>query len=625
MSKIRILPENLSNKIAAGEVVERPASVVKELVENALDAQSDRITVEVKSGGRSLIRVSDNGSGMHRDDALLSLERYATSKIYTDEDLFAINTLGFRGEALPSIASISKFEIITRQGAADSGTRLFVDGGSLKAVEEVGAPPGTMITVKQIFFNTPVRRKFLKTVSTEMGHVADTLARIAMGRPDVRFRLLHNGRIVKEWSAASDPALRVADILGTGINDDLLPVEGSRPEVTVSGWMLSGRSTRSTSRGIYIYVNNRFVKDRVIRHAVIAGFSGRLMKGRFPVVAIFVTVPPEQVDVNVHPTKHEVRFSEQKAVHDAIENAVAEALKASDRSGWETVPAANVSSAATGLKGSFGRPQNFQPGKRVAERTADFKRSRPKDLRPGSQAVFGDKDKETPNVTATESLKSNNFKPTDSSQFSRLSDDQAQLWEAHPFSQLKIIGQFHDTYIICESAEGLVLLDQHAAHERVAFEALKKAAVEKQAPAQRLLMPESLELGFREAAALENCCPPLAHIGFEIEPFGVNAYVIVSIPALLAKAEAAPLVREIVEKYVVVGMPDDPGTILDPCIELMACHSVIRANQSLSREQVRALLEQLDGCENPSHCPHGRPIWIKWSLQELGKLFKRMV
>jgi len=623
MSKIRILPENLSNKIAAGEVVERPASVVKELVENALDANSDRITVEVKSGGRALIRVADNGEGMNRDDALLSLERYATSKIFTDQDLFAINTLGFRGEALPSIAAVSKFEIVTRQTQADTGTRIFVEGGKIKAVEEVGAPPGTMITVKQIFFNTPARRKFLKTVPTEMGHVADTLARIAMGAPDVRFRLLHNGKAIKEWSASSDPALRVADVLGTGVSGDLLPVNSSRPEVAVFGWVLSGRNTRSTSQGIYIYVNNRFVKDRVIRHAVIAGFSGRLMKGRFPVAALFVKVPPDQVDVNVHPTKHEVRFSNQKGVHDAIEKAVDAVLRASDRSGWEYRPASSQTfQNSTGL---YSETQSHEKSeRRVSEQPVAFKREDLTGKGPNDRLAPFSAVTTPPDKFVSDNRVANKPAPPDLSEINRSVGGQDQLWASSPFSKLKVIGQFYDTYIVCEAVKGLVLIDQHAAHERVAFDELKRAAAQKQAPAQRLLMPETVELGYREAAALDKLLSALAQVGFEIEPFGTNAYVISSVPALLAQAEAAPLVREIVEKCVAVGIPDDPGQILDPCIELMACHSVIRANQALTFEQSKTLLQQLDGCENPSHCPHGRPTWISWSVKELEKMFKRI-
>jgi DNA mismatch repair protein MutL len=348
---------------------------------------------------------------------------------------------------------------------------------------------------------------------------------------------------------------------------------------------------------------------------VIAGFAGRLMKGRFPVAALFVKVPPDQVDVNVHPSKHEVRFSNQKGVHDTIERSVAATLQASDRSGWEYKPAVS-SPGSMDTRGDSGNSRWGKAGKAVAERPLDFA---PLESQPATR----DKVSETAHPGMSERLPKHNFKPSDRTGFGRALDQPQQLWESHPFSELKIIGQFHDTYLVCESARGLVLIDQHAAHERVAFEELKKAASAEQAPAQRLLMPENLELGFREAAALEKLLLPLARVGFEIEPFGTNAYVISSVPALLAQAEAAPLVREIVEKYVAVGIPDDPGRILDPCIELMACHSVIRANQALTPEQARVLLRQLDDCENPSHCPHGRPTWIKWSVKELEKLFKR--
>jgi DNA mismatch repair protein MutL len=282
-SKIKILPEILSNKIAAGEVVERPSSVVKELVENALDANSTRIIVEVEKGGRSLIRVSDNGEGMGHDDALLAIERYATSKIYKDQDLFSIKTLGFRGEALPSIASVSRFSLMTRDKKAEAGTEIIVEGGKIKNVSDVGAPTGTMITVKQLFFNTPARRKFLKTINTEMGHIADTMANIALGWPHVQFKLLHNAKTVKSWSLASDHVDRIADVLGKGVKDDLHRIQFGESNLSVAGWISDPRVTRSTSRGIYLYVNGRFVRDRTIQHALLSGYTSRLMKGRFPV------------------------------------------------------------------------------------------------------------------------------------------------------------------------------------------------------------------------------------------------------------------------------------------------------------------------------------------------------
>ncbi|MCP4692519.1 MAG: DNA mismatch repair endonuclease MutL [Desulfobacterales bacterium] len=331
MTRIHILPEILTNKIAAGEVVERPASVVKELVENALDAESDRIIIEVKKGGRSLIRVSDNGVGMSRDDALLSLERYATSKIRTDADLFSIGTLGFRGEALPSIASVSRFSLVSRDEASTAGVEILVQGGKFKKVVETGAPRGTMVTIRDLFFNTPARRKFLKTINTEMGHIADVAARAALGRPDVLFRLIHNGKTVKNWPAASDPADRVADVVGKEAANNLFPMEFSENGITATGWTASSRIARRTSSGIYFFVNGRFVRDRMAQHALFEGYAGRLMKGRFPVAILFLNLPFDQVDVNVHPTKNEVRFSRRNAVYNAIKAACFKALQGEDR------------------------------------------------------------------------------------------------------------------------------------------------------------------------------------------------------------------------------------------------------------------------------------------------------
>lgn len=331
MSKIRILPDILSNKIAAGEVVERPASVVKELVENALDAESSRIVVEIKNGGRSLIRVSDNGAGMHRDDALLSIERYATSKILSDSDLFDIRSLGFRGEALPSIASVSKFKMVTRDRDSETGTEIIVEGGKILNVAEVGTPVGTQISVEDLFFNTPARRKFMKTVATEMGHIAEGVSAAALGWPAVHFQLLHNGRAVKSWPSTKEPFDRVMDVLGREIRHDLHPISFSDPRVSIQGWVASPRLTRKTSRGISTFVNHRFVRDRTIQHALMEAYSGRLMKGEFPVAVLFLRVPAEAVDVNVHPTKHEIRFIDPKEIHAAIITAVKKAFEPADR------------------------------------------------------------------------------------------------------------------------------------------------------------------------------------------------------------------------------------------------------------------------------------------------------
>ena len=336
MSKIKILPEILANKIAAGEVVERPASVVKELVENALDAGSTRIMIDIEKGGRSLIRVSDNGSGMGRDDALLALERYATSKIYKEQDLFRIRTLGFRGEALPSIAAVSRFSLVSRDPSADAGTEIRVEGGKITDVTEVGAPKGTMVTIRQLFFNTPARRKFLKTIGTEMGHIGDNVGSIALGHPGVQFRLSHNDNIVKDWPSTSAPFDRVVDVLGGDLKNTLHPIEFQNNTVTISGWISSPRSTRRTSRGLFIYVNGRFVRDRIVQHALFEGYSQRLVKGQFPIAALFIKVPFDEVDVNVHPTKNEVRFARQREVHEAVRQAVAQTLFEAEKTSWGT-------------------------------------------------------------------------------------------------------------------------------------------------------------------------------------------------------------------------------------------------------------------------------------------------
>ena len=611
MSKVQILPEILSNKIAAGEVVERPASVVKELIENALDAGSTRITVEVEKGGRSLIRVADNGSGMSRDDALLAIERYATSKIYTDTDLFAIKSLGFRGEALPSIASVSKFSLISRDRMSDAGVEILIEGGRIRNVGDVGAPVGTMITVRQLFYNTPARRKFLKTINTEMGHIGDMLASMALGWPQVRFRFLHNGRVVKDWPEVSNPVDRVAALFGRDNQNNLLPIDLEAEAVCLSGWICSPRAVRSTSRGIYVFVNGRFVKDRIVQHALFQGFGTMLMKGRFPLAVLSLQVPPDQVDVNVHPTKHEVRFAHQKQVHDAVASAVASALDRFDRSKWgagdHTQEETGAVSFSVPEAGHRYRPPENPPVGFGANKVADAPR-----------VPMGEP------VSAAGYQKSDTLPPA-SNLPSSPPVPQPSLWQPSFFQDLRIIGQLRNTYILCESKEGLILIDQHAAHERVLFEQLKQRQKSSTPVVQRLLMPETVELGYREAAMLEKMIPALHSAGLDIDPFGGNTYVVKGVPALLAGREAGSLIAELVETAADTGIIGDAGKMLDHCLEIMACHGAIRAHQALSQEQIQALLKQLDRCENPSNCPHGRPTWIKWTPRFIEKAFGRIV
>ena len=603
MSKIRILPESVSNKIAAGEVVERPASLVKELVENALDADSTRIVIEVEKGGRRLIRVSDDGVGMGRDDALLALERYATSKIAGDADLFSIRSLGFRGEALPSIAAVSHFSIVTREKPAEAGTQIRVAGGKIEQVADAGAPPGTMVTVENLFFNTPARRKFMKSVTTEMGHIADTVAAIALGRPAVHFRLTHDGRTIKSWPAAADRLERIVDVLGAGLREDLYPVDRQTAAGAVSGWVSDPKQFRSTSRGVFVFVNGRHVRDRVILHALFAGYRQRLVKGQCPVATLFVTVPYDQVDVNVHPTKNEVRFARQRDIHDLVQAAVAETLDRSDRPRW-------------GRSAETPRPAFVQRDSRVAEaREIVYEAHKGREGDAGAGSGGAEAAQAAAVRVGLPGARANQPEAVDARP--------AALWQETAFGGLRVIGQFLNSYVVCESDDGLVLLDQHAAHERILYERLKRRADSLRKEAQRLLVPETIELSLHEAVVLERLAAEFDRLGLEIEPFGATTFVVRSVPAMLAGRDVAPLIREIAETLTAKGFGEGLQGVVDESLKLMACHGAVRARQSLSDRQVRELLQELDGCENPSHCPHGRPTWLRWSVRELEKAFKR--
>jgi DNA mismatch repair protein MutL len=595
VSFIRILPEILSNKIAAGEVVERPASVVKELVENSLDAGSTRIVIDVESGGRGLIRVSDNGSGMSRDDALLCIERYATSKIITEKDLFAIKTLGFRGEALPSIAAVSRFVLETRATGDETGTRLEIEGGKIRNVSEVGVPEGTMVAVRDLFFNTPARRKFMKGSGTETAYIADTLAGMALGWPQVRFSFLHNGRNVKNWPSVSDSLERAVDILGRDIHKDLRPLSFQSDTLRISGWVGLPGIERATSRGIYIFVNRRIARDRTVQHALFEGYSGRLMKGRFPVAVIFITVPEDQVDVNVHPAKSEVRFVCQKTVHEAVIKAVSDALARNPDPRWAGPPQRLLSVPSS--EKERGEEKRFGVGEPI------------RSYEPSEMQFHSGKGYPLEEVQAE-------IRPP-------VSDEQASLWEKRRFSDLRIIGQVHGTYILCETGNGFLLIDQHAAHERVVFEQFKHRGSSRSA--QRLLIPETLDLGHVEAELMKQLIPVLKETGFEVEPFGGHTFVIHSVPELLEGKNCGPLLTEMAEKTAEIGvsLAADTRRVTDECLKLIACHGAIRAGQTLLLPEMQHLLFQLDQCLDPHHCPHGRPTWIQWDLRFLEKSFGR--
>jgi len=623
MPDIRILPEIISNKIAAGEVVERPCSVVKELLENAIDAKSKSITLEIEKGGTNLIRVSDNGCGMSKDNALLAIERYATSKIFTDQDLFSIKTFGFRGEALPSIASVSKFTLTTSQKDSDVGTRIYISGGKLMDVSDTGSPLGTMIEVKNLYFNTPARKKFLKSLNTEMGHIADIFSGIALGNPKIKFKLFHNNNLIKNFSSIDNMFDRVLEVLGKDIANNLCKVFFKQNNIQISGYISDPSLTRSTSQKIRLFVNNRMVTDKAIVSAIFRGYRGRIMKARFPLAILFLTLDFNKVDVNVHPAKLQVRFSNQQDVYSAVTSSVEKALINIEKKRFQPY-GISIQKPRQKIDESlfeWNKEKNISQNISVCEDELKFDLPL-KDTFSKNKTKFNAENhyEFNKNIKSSRKIsKQNNPEKLKSLFPSSLSDFDT--------SNFSIIGQVFATYIILESNNNIILIDQHAAHERIIYEKLKKSSF---SPcSQSLVVPETLELGLKEADIIENIIPELLSLGIEIEPFGNTTFIIKAIPAIIDNKEIKPLIYEMIEKIIELRINPKHAALkpewLDKCLILMSCHSALRGNHILNHTQMEKLFYDLEKCENPNYCPHGRPTKIKWEKAEIEKLFKRIM
>lgn len=601
---ITILPESLTNKIAAGEVVERPASVIKELIENSLDAGATDISVEINSGGRRRIRVTDNGHGMSREDALLSLERHATSKIRVDSDLDKIVTLGFRGEALPSIASVSRFSLATRESASPEGTEIIVEGGRVRDVRACGMASGTVIAVEQIFYNLPARLKFMKSAETEAGHVADVVARMAVSRPDVSFLCTSDDRELLRLQR-SDLQRRLAQVVGRESSRHLYPVKSGDEYAAITGYISGPALARSGTQAIYTYINGRFIRDKVVQHAVMQAYRGVIDRGRYPVVALFIELEPGEVDINVHPTKHEVRFRRQSVVHDAIQEAVEEVLR---RSPWLAAqPAVPI-------------PLSVSTGQAYRERIAAASQaslalpSRPA-YRPQQVEETGAASEEPSALPERTTMISETPAPFQS--------DRPPVGTAGYFSSLSIIGQFHSEYILCQSDAELVIIDQHAASERVAYQILKQQCQSGGIESQRLLFPVTVELSFSEVAAANRFSRDLTAIGFELEPFGGTTIIVSSVPRLVASRDPILLIRDVLADLERFGTSTAFNDALESLLSRIACHSVIRGTHPLEGQQIKELLHRMDLTDFAASCPHGRPVSHAVSLAELQKIFKR--
>jgi DNA mismatch repair protein MutL len=596
MSRIRLLSETVASQVAAGEVVERPASVVKELVENSIDAAAHKIDIFIRRGGISLVRVIDNGCGMDRDDALLSLERHATSKIRSVADLEAIGTLGFRGEALPSISSVSRFRLTTREAKAVAGTEIVVNGGKIDIVRDGGEAPGTQVEVRSLFYNVPARRKFLRAENTESRNIEHQLHLQAIGHPQIAFTFARDDRVVFQLPSTATLNDRIRDLYGKELLEQLLPVKGCSSQIRISGLIGRAGLSRQTRSQQLVFVNGRAIESPVITAAMREGYHTALMKGQYPVTFLFLELDPGAVDVNVHPAKREVRFRDPNGIREAVVRAIQETL-AGGRSDWQQKfqppPPTTVSQAGVNLTL---RPQVSAP--EISEREL-----------PICNLGSGD----SPNRHSMGSQISPAAAPKLSSGDS--SNRQVQ--------QLQIIGVLNKLYVLMENADGLVLVDQHAAHERILFEELRRRMEEQGVPSQKLLLSQTFELPPRDADWIEQNMDVLQKMGIGIESFGPNTFKIDSLPGFLNVTDGAQFMRKVIDDLKSATDRSSPLRLGEEMIARTVCRHAVKANDPLRYREVEKLIQDLLACDLPYCCPHGRPTMIQISNTELEKKFGR--
>ncbi|HAN81352.1 MAG: DNA mismatch repair protein MutL [Gammaproteobacteria bacterium] len=585
-SPILVLSPRLANQIAAGEVVERPASVVKELVENALDAGSTQIDIDCEAGGVGRIRVRDNGHGISSDELTLALSRHATSKISDLDDLEAVSTLGFRGEALASIASVSRLDL-TSAIEGEAGSTVSVEGREMTAIVEPSPHPrGTTVDVRDLFFNTPARRKFLKTEKTEFGHIDTIISRQALSRFDVGFRLVHQSRVTRQLTPAlsgNAQTARVSQLLGSGFMDAALSVDASATGLSLKGWSCRATFNRAQADSQYVFVNGRFVRDRLITHALRQAYRDILFHGRHPCFLLYLELDPAQVDVNVHPTKNEVRFRDSRLIYDFLLRTVSRAL-ADDRP--EQVCSQNISVESLGT--NQGHSIYHQP-------TLGLSRSKPVDsLDIFARLVASNRNGEEPPDS-----------PTD----------------IPPMGYA--IAQLHGIYILSQTQDGMIIVDMHAAHERITYEALKQALDDNGLVSQPLLLPVTLHVDQREASLVEEATDLFDQLGLGVQRVGPEAIRIEHIPAILNRASHEDLVRGVLSDLAAVGTSDRITEARDDLLATMACHGSVRANRHLTITEMNALLRDIERTERSGQCNHGRPTWTTLSMHDLDRLFFR--
>ena len=639
MGKINILPESLINKIAAGEVVERPASVVKELVENAIDAGGDQIIVAIKNGGKDFISVLDNGGGMSAEDAKLAIERHATSKITTDDDLNNINTMGFRGEALAAIAAVSRFELTTCGDEVAGGFQLRLEGGNVVHSAKMGFPKGTRIVVENLFFNTPARQKFMKSVNTEYNHIHDLIIRLALGNPHIQFRLTHNKNVVLNIPKDTDFRQRIRHCFGDEIADDLIEVRHEESYLRFEGLISDPTQSKSSKRWQHVYVNDRYVKCQTVNHAIYEGYKSLLMKHTHPVFFLKLSLLPTELDVNVHPAKTEIRLKNANLVHTILSGQISKQLKQSERSTFmgnqlKSDKVSNVEPADPSP--IFEREPNTQstdlPVRETKAKSTDTETPPGIFVEADDQLGFQSTPAKKSDFEKPVSTESKIMPPTDEESTAPEDDNPFQFDQTGESLELnkdlsagfEVVGQLLNKYIVVQGERKMVLIDQHAAHERVRFEQIRRQYFNSKLPTEPLLVPIMMELPPQDGILLEQYQDSWEKMGFVIDHFGGNDYSIKEIPSILKDANVTGVIKEVLDEMAQFGKSGKLELFFNEVFEKMACHSAIRASQTLSREEMVALVNQLVQYDIMLHCPHGRPVWVEFSLDELDKRFKRV-
>lgn len=585
-NKIKILSEDLTNKIAAGEVVDRPAAIVKELVENAIDAGADEITVVLKHGGKSLIQVVDNGTGMSRDDAILAIQRHTTSKIGTYDDLHNIHTLGFRGEALASIASVSRVELKTMPGKETSGTMLKIEGGVVDDVTDAGGTRGTSIAVKNLFYNTPARRKFLKTDETEYRHILGIIQRFTMAYFQISFNVYHNDQLVYSLKPA-EPRQRIIQVLGNRYQEKLVDVEDKGTLMTISGFIGNQDSAKKSRGDQFLFLNGRYIINRALNHAIVSSYGTIIPRGEFPMYALFMEIEPRRVDVNVHPTKMEVKFADERLVYNLLRAAVKRAL-----SSGQIIPSLSPNFSVT--------PQPI---------------SRPPENRYAQQTVI-------PLYETTPSMDTAPSIPGPPRERPEFRPAPIQMPRHEPKFERQNVWQIHNQYIVSQIKSGLVVIDQHVAHERILYERALKKFEESNPGSQQLLFPQVIELSPEELTYLMEMLPFLEKIGFVVKGFGGNTVVLEGVPSGMKISNHETIISEILDEF--KNNKNTSLDIRDNVAKSYSCKMAIKKGDPLSREEMNLLIDQLFATQSPYFCPHGRPVIVNISLEELDKRFGRI-